>query len=141
MKQRPLRFVELATGCFVCMSLLPNQDGYLRKTWGSARRGQRVAEMFHRFIYRAHYGEIPSGLEVDHICGIRLCCNPDHLRLLRRSTHASITNMACYADRLAAAKRYWLKYRPTAVRLAELFDVSSSAASAWVRSWGGGRGK
>ena len=33
----------------------------------------------HRFAYEMVHGEIPKGLEVDHICEVTLCVNPDHL--------------------------------------------------------------
>jgi len=51
-------------------------------------------EMFHRFIYRAHQGEIPEGFEVDHTCNNRACCNPGHLRAMDGSEHAIHTNKA-----------------------------------------------
>ena len=36
----------------------------------------------HRLAYIRAYGPIPKGLVVDHICHMRACVNPDHLRLL-----------------------------------------------------------
>lgn len=48
--------------------------------------------MFHRTVYRLHFGEIPDGYEIDHICNIRACCNPEHLRALEGSIHATISN-------------------------------------------------
>lgn len=35
----------------------------------------------HRFSFELANGEIPTGLEVDHICRVRNCVRPDHLRL------------------------------------------------------------
>lgn len=36
----------------------------------------------HRFAYELSTGEpIPAGMSIDHICHIRHCCNPQHLRL------------------------------------------------------------
>ena len=38
-----------------------------------------------RFAYRLFYGKLDATLEVDHICRVRSCVNPEHLRLV---THA-----------------------------------------------------
>ena len=33
----------------------------------------------HRAAYEAWVGPIPDGLQLDHLCRVTLCCNPDHL--------------------------------------------------------------
>lgn len=33
----------------------------------------------HRFMYEQQFGPIPVGLQLDHLCRVRGCCNPDHL--------------------------------------------------------------
>lgn len=33
----------------------------------------------HIAVYEALVGPVPEGLELDHLCGIRSCINPDHL--------------------------------------------------------------
>lgn len=41
------------------------------------RRGkQRLA---HRLSYEAFVGPIPDGLQIDHLCRVRACFNPEHL--------------------------------------------------------------
>lgn len=35
--------------------------------------------LIHRVVYQLTRGEIPTNLEIDHLCRNRGCCNPDHL--------------------------------------------------------------
>jgi len=35
-----------------------------------------------RFMYELIYGDVPKGLVVDHICNVRNCLNPKHLRAI-----------------------------------------------------------
>ena len=39
----------------------------------------------HRFAYRLLVGPVPEGMELDHLCRVRHCVNPDHLEVV---THA-----------------------------------------------------
>lgn len=40
---------------------------------------KRVKKLIHRLTYVDSKGEIPAGLEIDHLCKNRGCCNPHHL--------------------------------------------------------------
>ena len=132
---RPLVFKELDTGCFVCVSHKTNADGYFRKRWNLG--DEKVAEMFHRFIYRAHHGldEIPDGFEIDHKCRNRACCNPKHLRLLDRTTHLVETNQTRYASRKEDARVHWLSTGCSGTALGALFGVTFSTGCGWIREW------
>lgn len=52
------------------------------RTWnpslqGRSRAGKKTA---HRFVYEVVNGvTVPDGEDVDHLCGFKLCVNPDHL--------------------------------------------------------------
>jgi len=60
--------------------------------WGGAKQpngygklnrdGQHLA---HRWYYIAAKGDIPEGLELDHLCRNRGCVNPDHLEPVTKS--------------------------------------------------------
>jgi hypothetical protein len=48
--------------------------------WGYSRvRIAGSAVMAHRFVYEHLVGPIPTGLQLDHLCRVRCCVNPDHL--------------------------------------------------------------
>jgi hypothetical protein len=51
----------------------------------SAGYGIFRKDYMHRHSYRLHFGPIPAGLELDHLCRNRGCFNPDHLEAV---THA-----------------------------------------------------
>jgi hypothetical protein len=53
-----------------------------RKGYGVCSSGVKgVLEYTHRFSWRIHFGPIPVGLHVLHICDNPPCCNPAHLWL------------------------------------------------------------
>ena len=55
----------------------PSSYGYGRIR--EAGSGSRML-MAHRVVYEMAKGAIPEGMEIDHICRARMCCNPDHLQ-------------------------------------------------------------
>lgn len=38
----------------------------------------------HRYAYEAVVGPIPDGMDLDHLCRVRTCVNPDHLEPVTR---------------------------------------------------------
>ena len=66
------------SGCWVWMSTLTPGGygivGYKGKTTGA-----------HRVAYELKCGSIPDKLDLDHLCRVRCCINPDHLEPVTRS--------------------------------------------------------
>ena len=68
-----------ATPCWIweqCRSAA----GYGR-TW-TVERGNLFA---HRLSYEQNVGPIDEGLDIDHLCRVKSCVNPDHLEAVSRS--------------------------------------------------------
>lgn len=55
------------------------------KGYGRIKGPQHRSLLPHRVTYALAKGEIPAGLEIDHLCRNHACCNPDHLEAV---THA-----------------------------------------------------
>jgi len=67
------------TGCWLWVGALLRSGGYGAVRWnGGAARAHRVA-------YEELVGRIPEELELDHLCRVRCCVNPEHLEPV---THA-----------------------------------------------------
>jgi hypothetical protein len=55
---------------------------------GAKSRGYGVksvkgkSRVVHRIIYERLYGPVPEGMQLDHLCRNRACCNPFHLEIV-----------------------------------------------------------
>lgn len=63
---------EPNSGCWLWIGAIKN-NGY-----GNFAYGNKFL-LAHRFAYMALVGDIPNGYEIDHLCRVRCCINPDHL--------------------------------------------------------------
>lgn len=52
--------------------------------YGDFRVGHRTIKAY-RFAYELLIGPVPAGLDLDHLCRITLCVNPDHLEPVTRA--------------------------------------------------------
>lgn len=48
----------------------------------------------HRAAYELRHGPIPRGMDIDHLCHVRLCVNPDHLRMVSHKQNLEHRNGA-----------------------------------------------
>lgn len=61
-----------STPCWIWQGAL-NYKGY-----GVGHPGGKWSRI-HRVTYVEYVGPIPDGLQIDHLCRVKACCNPDHL--------------------------------------------------------------
>lgn len=54
--------------------------GYKTPCWIWQGRLNRSGYGPYRSTYIKHRGQVPRGLQLDHVCRVRACCNPDHLQ-------------------------------------------------------------
>ena len=68
--------------CWVWVAAINKMTGY-----GAFYLGGRMISS-HRYSYELVIGEIPEGLELDHLCRNRSCCNPFHLEPVTHRVNA-----------------------------------------------------
>lgn len=69
-------------GCWFLEGIRPGKHGYVSVYFeGSSVRGHRASYAFYK-------GEIPSDMQVDHMCRVRHCVNPSHLQLVTPKENA-----------------------------------------------------
>lgn len=67
-----LTYTVAESGCWLWTGTL-NRWGYGKTSYRS------VHISAHRLSYLLSKGQIPEGLQIDHLCGVRNCINPAHL--------------------------------------------------------------
>lgn len=66
------------TPCWIwALATKPNGYGHVRVDGRD--------EYAHRAYWREAHGPIPTGLDLDHLCRVRACVNPDHLEPVTRA--------------------------------------------------------
>jgi hypothetical protein len=68
-----------------------------RLGYGRINVGKGKIRSAHVVVYEIHIGLVPEGLELDHLCRVRNCVNPDHLEPV---THE---------ENIARATPFWYK--------------------------------
>jgi hypothetical protein len=85
----PEYVIDVVTGCWVWQR--STRNGYGQVYYAGKQIGAHVA------YYRQHKGDVPSGMQIDHLCRNRACVNPDHLEPV---TPAENTRRGAKCDRV-----------------------------------------
>lgn len=90
--------------------------------YGVARaRSPRMAA--HRLYYERAYGPVPEGLQLDHLCRVPLCVNPEHLEPV---TSAENTRRGAQTKITAADALEIARSNERNVDLASRFGIAAS---------------
>lgn len=98
MKTTPIILTDRDAARFYAKASLPNENGCMLWLGAPGHMGYGHIRMLfstgngnpilaHRIAYTLANGPIPDGMLIDHICHVRLCVAPAHLRLADKSTN------------------------------------------------------
>ena len=79
-------------GACLLSSYSTGSHGYTQIGWSES--GQATMVLGHRVAWEMHFGPIPDGMTIDHICRNRRCGRIDHLRLMTNEENARMNGNA-----------------------------------------------
>jgi len=128
---------EPNTGCWLWIG------NYEAHGYGAIEmKGKRY--LAHRYAYLVFKGEIPEGLELDHLCRTPACVNPDHLEAVDHRTNIlrGVSPMAfkaksdtCPRGHLKPAPKVEVKGKPPIRRCVPCRRAARRARYAIVGRW------
>jgi hypothetical protein len=93
-------------GCWIWTGALSTQ-GYGNIRIGSRTDGSRRVVPTHIVMWESQNGPVSDGLELDHLCRVRACCNPAHLEPVTPSVNMKRA-MAHLSDDERQRRREWI---------------------------------
>ncbi len=73
---------DLDGPCFIFRGR-KNEDGY-----GMVHANKKSVSV-HKYVWERDNGPVPNGLEIDHQCRVRACCNTNHLRVVTHKVNVT----------------------------------------------------
>lgn len=70
---------------------------------GSRQDGSRKTRDTHVVMWESVNGPVPEGLELHHLCEVKLCCNPAHLKPVTHQENSDIVS-----DEVRKMRSHWL---------------------------------
>jgi hypothetical protein len=110
---RKLIWIDPFSDCWLFAGKWQTGNGYGKTYWKGAHR------VFHKVVWWILRGPVCPGFKLDHLCRVRLCCNPDHLDPV-----PDVVNVRRGAARLFKTREH---YRLLAVRAARSESVALPA--------------
>lgn len=83
--ERFLALVDVIPGACWPWKGSKSKDGYGQFVLSACRGEKRIRIAPYRFIWEHFNGPMPEGLEPDHTCNNRKCCNPEHIEPVTHS--------------------------------------------------------
>lgn len=119
-----------------------SNDGRYGFTYVETINGKEKKTSAHRAVYQALVGEIPEGLVIDHLCGNKMCVNPEHLEpvtqqenLMRSESNVarinSLKTHCINGHEFTPENTYRRKDRPRATRECRECRTNATRRFAW----------
>ena len=77
---------EPNSGCWLWLGTV-SKRGYGRMTISSGKTATKKTRFAHIVSYELVNGPVPKGLQIDHLCRVRCCINPEHLEAVTGSVN------------------------------------------------------
>ena len=117
------RYTINSNGCWIYNMSLSQQTGYGQYHIQSGKNTTA-----HKYFYEKKYGKVPKGKELDHLCRVRACCNPDHLEVVSHAENGRRGIGVKLYGKIDEIKQLYTNGKKQ-YALAELFGVNQSQIS------------